>query len=104
MQDEHDGEDKKRKKPVLLKQYLVSGAPPGAQRVRKAAFIMHTCPKLANEEFLRKFPGCQIWSTSVTAEQDVLRKEDMEGRDFWAEKRNWTLIDRSSDDEPLESF
>ena len=95
--------EKKEKKQVMLKQYLVSGAPPGAQKVRKAAFILHTCPKLANEEFLRKFPDCQIWSTSVAAESSMT-KEDMDGRDFWAEKRNWTLIDRQSDDEPLDKF
>ena len=95
--------EKKEKKQVMLKQYLVSGAPPGAQKVRKAAFILHTCPKLANEEFLRKFPDCQIWSASVAAESSMT-KEDMDGRDFWAEKRNWTLIDRQSDDEPLERF
>ena len=65
---------------------------------------MHTCPKLANEEFLRKFPDCQIWgNTSMTAESDMT-KEDMDGRDFWAEKYNWTLIDRKSDDEPLGRF
>ena len=102
MPDEH-GKTEKQKKQVTLKQYLVSGAPPGAQKVRKAAFIMHTCPKLANEEFLRKFPDCRIWSTSVTAESDMT-KEDMAGRDFWAEKHNWMLIDRQSDDEPLEQF
>ena len=95
--------EKKEKKQVMLKQYLVSGAPEGAQKVRKAAFILHTCPKLANEEFLRRFPDCQIWSTSVAAESRMT-KEDMDGRDFWAEKRNWTLIDRQSDDEPLERF
>ena len=95
--------EKKEKKQVMLKQYLVSGAPPGAQKVRKAAFILHTCPKLANEEFLRKFPDCQIWSTSVAAESSMT-KEDMDGRDFWAEKHNWMLIDRQSDDEPLERF
>ena len=50
--------EKKEKKQVMLKQYLVSGAPPDAQKVRKAAFILHTCPKLANEEFIRKFPDC----------------------------------------------
>ena len=50
--------EKKEKKRVMLKQYLVSGAPPDAQKVQKAAFILHTCPKLANEEFLRKFPDC----------------------------------------------
>ena len=33
-----------------------------------------------------------------------MTKEDMDGRDFWAEKRNWMLIDRQSDDEPLERF
>ena len=65
---------------------------------------MHMCPKLANEEFLKKFPDCQIWSTSVTAESEHLTKEDMDGHDFWTEKRNWMLIDRKSDDEPLESF
>lgn len=90
----------KRKKPVMLKQYLVSGAPPGARKVRKAALIMHTCPKLANEEFLRKFPDCRVWSTFIAAESD-LTKEDMAGRDFWAEKLNWMLIDRLSDDEPF---
>ena len=102
MSDEQ-GKTEKQKKQVTLKQYLVSGAPPGAQRVRKAAFIMHTCPKLANEEFLRKFPDCQIWSTSVAAESSVT-KEDMDGRDFWAEKLNWMLINRKSDDEPIRSF
>lgn len=95
--------EKKEKKQVMLKQYLVSGAPPGAQKVRKAAFILHTCPKLANEEFLRKFPDCQIWSTSVAAESSMT-KEDMDGRDFWAEKHNWILIDRQSDDEPIDRF
>ena len=54
---------------------------------------MHTCPKLANEEFLRKFPDCRIWSTTVTAESNMT-KEDMDGHDFWAEKHNWMLIDR----------
>ena len=89
---------------MTRKQYLVSGAPPGAQKVRKAACIVHTGPKLANEEFLRKFPDCRIWgSTSMTAESDMT-KEDMDGRDFWAEKYNWTLIDRKSDDEPLGRF
>lgn len=102
MSDEQ-GKTEKQKKQVTLKQYLVSGAPPEAQKVRKAAFIMHTCPKLANEEFLRKFPDCRIWSTSVTAESSMT-KEDMDGHDFWAEKRNWMLIDRQSDDEPLEQF
>lgn len=103
MSNEHD-KTKKRKKQVLLKQYLVSGAPPGARKVRKSAFIMHTCPKLANEEFLRKFPDCQIWGvTSMTAESDMT-KEDMDRHDFWAEKYNWMLIDRNSDDEPIESF
>lgn len=97
------GKTEKQKKQVMLKQYLVSGAPPGAQKVRKAAFIMHTCPKLANEEFLWKFPDCRIWSTSVTAESSMT-KEDMAGHDFWAEKHNWMLIDRQSDDEPLEQF
>jgi len=100
---EDQTENKKQKKRVALKQYLVSGAPPGAQRVRKAAFIMHTCTKLANEEFLRKFPDCQIWSTSVAAESSMT-KEDMDGRDFWVEKLNWMLIDRKSDDEPIRSF
>lgn len=103
MSDEQ-GKTEKRKKQVLLKQYLVSGAPSGARKVRKSAFIMHTCPKLANEEFLRKFPDCQIWgNTSMTAESDMA-KEDMDGRDFWAEKYNWMLIDRKSDDEPLGRF
>lgn len=100
MQDKQE-KTEKRKKQVMLKQYLVSGAPPGAQKVRKAAFIMHTCPKFANEEFLRKFPDCRIWSTIVTAESSIT-KEDMAGRDFWAEKRNWMLIDMQSDDKPLE--
>lgn len=96
-------DQKKPKKTILLKQYLVSGAPLGARKIRKAAFILHTCPKFANDEFLRKFPGCQIWGTTVTAESD-LTKEDMEGRDFWAEKLNWMLIDRKSDDDPIRSF
>ena len=39
----------------------------------------------------------------MTAESDMT-KEDMDGRDFWAEKYNWMLIDRNSDDEPIESF
>lgn len=102
MSDEQ-GKTEKQKKQVTLKQYLVSGASPGAQKVRKAAFIMHTCPKLANEEFLQKFPDCRIWNTSVTAESSMT-KEDMAGHDFWAEKHNWMLIDRQSDDEPLEQF
>ena len=87
----------------MLKQYLVSGAPPGAERVRKAAFILHTCPQLANQEFLEKFPGCRIWDTSVWAESDMT-KDDMEGRDFWAENNNWILFDRESDDESLPKF
>ena len=94
---------KKEKKRVMLKQYLVSGAPEGAHKIRKAAFILHTCPKLANEEFLRKFPNCQIWNTFMTAESNMT-KEDMNGHDFWIEKHNWMLIDRQSDDEPLERF
>lgn len=96
MSDEQ-GKTEKRKKQVMLKQYLVSGAPPGAARIRKAALIVHTCPKLANEEFTRKFPDCSIRSTFLVAESN-LTKEDMEGRDFWAENRNWLLIDRESDD------
>lgn len=90
-------EKKKPEKQVRLKQYLVSGAPPGAARIRKAALIVHTCPKLANEEFTRKFPDCSIRSTFLVAESN-LAKEDTEGRDFWAENRDWLLIDRESDD------
>ena len=102
MSDEQ-GKAEKRKKQVTLKQYLVSGAPPRARSVRKAAFIVHTCPKLANEEFLRKFPDCRIWSTSVTAESGMT-KEDLAGRDLWAEKRNWAFVNRQSDDEPFGQF
>jgi hypothetical protein len=57
-------EKPKGKKQPTLKQYLVSGSPPGAKKVRKSAFIMHTCAKLAADEFRERFPGFVVWSTS----------------------------------------
>ena len=51
----------------------------------------------------RKFPDCRIWSTSVTAESGMT-KEDLAGRDLWAEKRNWAFVNRQSDDEPFGQF
>lgn len=78
-----------KKKPVLLKQYLVSGSKdiydPEAER--KAAFIMHTCAKSARDEFKSRF-GLDIVSCTQTAESSMA-KEDMDGRDFWKERINW---------------
>jgi len=101
MQDENNRQ--KKQDAVKLKQYVVSGSPAGARRVRKAALILQTCPRLANDEFLKRFPDCAIWNTGLVAESDMT-KEDLEGRDFWKDGLNWTLFDRKSDDEPLPSF
>lgn len=104
MPEKQPKQKKQRQKaatPVMLKQYLVTGSPAGASTAMKAALIAHTCPKLANEEFARRFPGCSVWSTQVAA-QTGLTKEDAEGRDLWAEGHSWVLLDRASDDEPAE--
>lgn len=99
---EENAKEPKPKKTIMLKQYLVSGSPPGAKTVWKAAFILQTCPKNANDEFRRLFPGYTVWNTSVTAESR-LTKEDL-SRDLWAERQNWMLFDRKSDDDPFARF
>lgn len=99
---EENAKEPKPKKTIMLKQYLVSGSPPGAKTVWKGALILQTCPKNANEEFRRLFPGYLIWGTSVTA-QSSLTKDDL-ARDLWAERQNWMLFDRKSDDEPFDAF
>ena len=95
--DETEELGKRQKKKIFLKQYLVSGAPEGAKRVRFGAAILHTCPKLAAEEFRRRFPDIKVWSVTKTADSDMT-KEDMEGRDFWKEHNNWIWFDHKSDD------
>ena len=86
-------QESKPKKIIYLKQYLVSGAQQKSEEIQKAAFILHTCPKLANEEFKRKFPGYIIWHTTVTAESQMT-KDDLEKYDFWKEHKNWILINK----------
>lgn len=106
MKDETEEQEKpakKTKKEPTLKQYIVSGAPPGARKVRKAAFILETCAKFAGDEFRRRFPDCVVWSTGVAAESR-LTKKDVAGRDLWADGGNWILIDRQKDDDPLPDF
>lgn len=89
----NENKDSKPKKIIYLKQYLVSGAQQKSKEIQKAAFILHTCPKLANEEFKRKFPDYIIWNTTVTAESQMT-KEDLKKYDFWKEHKNWILIDK----------
>lgn len=88
---EEEAPGKKTKK-VYLKQYLVSGSADiyDGKIPRTGAFILATCAKTAREEFERKFPGMQVLNCSQTAETEIT-KEEAEGRDFWAEKSNWTM-------------
>ena len=80
------------KKTVYLKQYLVTGSEDiyDGKKPRTGAFILATCGKTAREEFEKHFPGMRILCCSQTAETDI-PKEDVEGRDLWEEKRNWTM-------------
>lgn len=93
-------EEKKTKRAAPpLKQYLVVGGPAEALRPRKGAFILATCPATANREFLRRFPECRVWWTTLNAVSGRPKDSLSEG-DPWADGRNWTVIDRDSDDGP----
>ena len=87
-----EGDSGKKTKKVYLKQYLVTGSENiyDGKVPRTGAFILATCAKTAREEFERKFPGMQVLNCSQTAETEIT-KEEAEGRDFWAEKSNWTM-------------
>lgn len=93
----------KKKKTVMLRQYVVQGSPPGAQRPRTAAAILGTCPKTAAEEFRRRFPGRQVWLVVQAAESD-LTKDDLASRDLWAEGRSYVMFDRPDDSPPEDPF
>lgn len=55
---------------------------------RKAAFIVATCAKTANDEFARRFPGYEKTLTMQTAESE-LSKDWLASHDPWNDRRNW---------------
>ena len=83
--------EKKGKKPVFLKQYLVSGSKNifDASVPRLGAFILATCARNAREEFENRF-GMKILSCQQIAETDWLPSK-FGDEDPWKTNRNWTM-------------
>lgn len=54
---------KKPKKVIQLKQYMVGGALPGADKIEKILLVLATSPVRAAEYFRKKYPGYNIWGS-----------------------------------------
>lgn len=57
---------------------------------RKAAFIVATCAKTANDEFDARFPEYHRINTTQTAFSD-LTKDWLAAHDPWKEHRSWEM-------------